>query len=325
MALAQAAPGPKCCSLQVIGFKIGGERPVLVTMPARCCRATDAGLYATRMGERYAAHTRQCGNSPAGWRADDRLLADDRLDPARRPCGRRRRRQVVDRPAAGRRHMALMLRTKLSPVGNRRRCNGRHRRAGVMGSAVKTLLVVVLSGAALYAGLLGLLWWGQERLLFMPQRLPAQHRFMVDADVVETWVDVPGARLNALHLRLPQPQGVVFFLHGNAGNLDSWFTNADFYRRANVDLFTLDYRGYGKSSGRIQSQEQLLADVRAAWAELAPQYAGKQRVIYGRSLGSGLAAMLAAEVQPELTVLVSPYFSMANSRASTTRGYRPRC
>lgn len=176
---------------------------------------------------------------------------------------------------------------------------------------MKTLLTLVLTGAALYVGLLGLLWWGQERLLFQPQPLPAEHRFRVDADVHETWVDVTGARLNALHLRLPQPQGVVFFLHGNAGNLDSWFTNADFYRRANVDLFMLDYRGYGKSSGRIDSQDQLLADVRAAWAQLAPQYAGKRRVIYGRSLGSGLAAMLAAEVQPELTVLVSPYFSMA--------------
>lgn len=176
---------------------------------------------------------------------------------------------------------------------------------------MKTLLTFALVGAALYAGLLALLWWGQERLLFVPQPLPAEHRFSVGSDVAEVWVDVPGARLNALHLRLPQPAGVVFFLHGNAGNLDSWFTNADFYRRANLDLFMLDYRGYGKSSGRIGSQHQLLADVRAAWAQIAPLYAGKRRVIYGRSLGSGLAAMLAAEIQPELTVLVSPYFSMA--------------
>ena len=180
-----------------------------------------------------------------------------------------------------------------------------------MGQGLKTLLVIVGLGLALYAGLLGLLWWGQEKLLFHPHPLPADHRFRVDADVHETWVDVPGARLNALHLRLPEPQGVVFFLHGNAGNLDSWFTSADFYRRANIDLFMLDYRGYGKSTGRIQSQDQLLADVRAAWAQLEPRYAGKRRVIYGRSLGTGPAAMLAADVQPELTVLVSPYFSMA--------------
>lgn len=175
---------------------------------------------------------------------------------------------------------------------------------------MKTLLTMAAVAVAMYLGLLALLWWGQEKLLFHPHPLPAEHRFRVDSDVHEAWVDVPGARLHALHLRLPNPRGVVFFLHGNAGNLDSWFSDADFYRRENMDLFMLDYRGYGKSSGRIASQEQLLADVRAAWAHVQPLYAGKRRVIYGRSLGSGLAAMLAAEVQPELTVLVSPYFSM---------------
>jgi pimeloyl-ACP methyl ester carboxylesterase len=175
---------------------------------------------------------------------------------------------------------------------------------------LKTLLTMAAVAVGMYLGLLALLWWGQEKLLFHPHPLPAEHRFRVDSDVHEAWVDVPGARLHALHLRLPNPRGVVFFLHGNAGNLDSWFSDADFYRRENMDLFMLDYRGYGKSSGRIASQEQLLADVRAAWAHVQPLYAGKRRVIYGRSLGSGLAAMLAAEVQPELTVLVSPYFSM---------------
>ncbi len=174
------------------------------------------------------------------------------------------------------------------------------------------LLVAVAAVAAIYAAVLAALWFGQERLLFFPQTLPAAHRFAVEAeaDVQERWIEVPGARLNALHLRLPQPDGVVFFLHGNGGSLDSWFVNASFYRAANLDLFMLDYRGYGKSSGRIESQAQLEADVRAAWAVVAPAYAGKQRVIFGRSLGTGLAASLAAEVQPELTVLVSPFESM---------------
>jgi len=173
------------------------------------------------------------------------------------------------------------------------------------------LLIATLAALALYAAAIALLWWGQERLLFYPEKLPATHRFVMGADVHETWLDVPGARLNALHLRLPQPDGVVFFLHGNAGNLESWFVNADFYRRANLDLFMFDYRGYGKSSGHIESQAQLEADVRAAWASVAPRYAGQRRVIVGRSLGTALAAGLAAELQPELTVLVSPYTSMA--------------
>jgi len=181
---------------------------------------------------------------------------------------------------------------------------------GSTGRRPRWLLRALLIAAGLYGAALAALYAGQERLLFHPAPLPADHLFRLGVDVHETWVDVPGARLNALHLRLPKPDGVVFFLHGNAGNLDSWFVNVDFYRKANFDLYMLDYRGFGKSSGHIESQAQLESDVRAAWAQVAPLYAGKKRVIFGRSLGTGLAAMLAAEAQPELTILVSPYASM---------------
>jgi pimeloyl-ACP methyl ester carboxylesterase len=170
-----------------------------------------------------------------------------------------------------------------------------------------TLLALV---ALLYGLVLGLLWWGQERLLFLPTSLRADHRLVLERDVHERWIDVPGARLHALHLKLPAPRGVVFFLHGNAGNLESWFVDLDVYRRANFDVFMLDYRGYGKSSGRIESEAQLHADVRAAWDLVALEYAGKKRVLFGRSLGSGLVVPLALQVRPELVVLVSPYSSM---------------
>lgn len=171
-----------------------------------------------------------------------------------------------------------------------------------------------LALAAIYGLLLALLWFGQEKLIFLPQKLPADHRFDIGPDVHEVWVDRPGpeaARLHALHLRLPQPVGVVFYLHGNAGNLEGWFVNADFWRSVNHDVFMIDYRGYGKSGGRVTSEAQLIDDVRAAWQQVAPAYAGRQRVVFGRSLGSALAAKLAAEVTPDLTVLVSPYESMA--------------
>ena len=126
------------------------------------------------------------------------------------------------------------------------------------------LLTWAGAGVAVYCAVLAAVWWGQERLLFMPQVLPEQHAFRVDADVHERVLEVPGARLHALHLQLPAPRGVVFYLHGNGGSLDSWFVNLEVYRRANFDLFMLDYRGYGKSSGSITSEDQLHADVRAA-------------------------------------------------------------
>ncbi|MFT3817748.1 MAG: alpha/beta fold hydrolase [Rubrivivax sp.] len=179
-----------------------------------------------------------------------------------------------------------------------------------MNGFAKALLIAAALAGGGYLALLALLWWGQERLLFQPVPLPAAHRFDFGADVQERWFEVPGARLSALHLQLPAPKGLVFYLHGNAGNLQSWFVDPDFWRRANFDLLMIDYRGYGKSSGRIGSQAELQADARAALAAVLPRYAGKRLVILGRSLGSGLAADLAAEVQPDLTVLVSPYLSL---------------
>ena len=186
------------------------------------------------------------------------------------------------------------------------------------GAGVKRLLqtALVLGLAFVLAAALWI-WLKQESLLFQPIPLPVSVALINEPYVSEDAIEVPGARLSALHLRLPDPKGVVFFLHGNGGNLQNWFVNTEFYRRAGFDLFMLDYRGYGKSTGQIESEAQLRADVRAAWSRMAPQYAGKKIVIYGRSLGTALAAGLTAELaatagaqQPDLTVLVSPYSSM---------------
>ncbi len=175
---------------------------------------------------------------------------------------------------------------------------------------------IVLLVVGLYGAALAWLWLRQERLLFAPEVLAAGHVLAKAADIHELTIDVPGARLSALHLRLPNPKGVVFFLHGNGGSLNTWFVNPEYYRKANFDLFMIDYRGYGKSTGQIESEAQLHADARAAWDTVAPRYAGLRRVVYGRSLGTGLAARLAADLSasrpPDLTVLVSPYSSMAD-------------
>ncbi|KQT08032.1 alpha/beta hydrolase [Ramlibacter sp. Leaf400] len=184
-----------------------------------------------------------------------------------------------------------------------------------MKSLAGTLGVLALAALALYAALLALLWWKQEALLFHPQPLPANYRLATEPDVHEEQVQVPGATLSVLHLRLREPRGVVFFLHGNAGNLAGWFTETALYRQAGYDLVMPDYRGYGKSTGRIDGPGQLRQDVRAAWDSVAPRYAGKRVVLYGRSLGTGLAADLAEQLTnegrpPDLTVLASPYSSL---------------
>src|SRR5687768_16229295 len=98
---------------------------------------------------------------------------------------------------------------------------------------VLTLLVLLAGAAALYAVVLGLLWWRQEALMFYPAPLPASYKLAAEPEIHERTIQVDGAQLAVLHLQLPQPRGVVFFLHGNAGNLASWFSNVEFYRQAN--------------------------------------------------------------------------------------------
>jgi len=175
-------------------------------------------------------------------------------------------------------------------------------------------LGVLAAAGAVYTVALGWLWFRQERLMFEPTTLPPDHVLATDPDVHELWIDVPGARLSAAHLRLLDPRGVVFFLHGNSGNLTDCLVDLDAFRQVNFDVGMFDYRGYGKSTDCIASEEQLRADVRTVWAQFAPQYEGKRVVISGHSLGTGLAAGLAAELgaagrTPDLTLLVSPYSS----------------
>lgn len=173
---------------------------------------------------------------------------------------------------------------------------------------LRNVLLVLLAFFLLYATAIGAMLVRQEALLFYPVKLAADFQFS-KPDVIERQIEVPGATLSALHFRQPEAKGLIFFLHGNAGNLDIWLPSTGFYRRAGFDLFMIDYRGFGKSTGQIESEAQLHADVRAAWNSVAPEYTGKPIVIYGRSLGTGLAVKLATEVDAAQLILVSPYSS----------------
>lgn len=184
-----------------------------------------------------------------------------------------------------------------------------------MSKPVWLVLAILGAAFAVYGALLAFLWFRQESLMFYPVPLPPDYPLAKEPDIHERTVEVDGASLSVMHLKLPDPKGVVFFLHGNAGNLAGWFSNADFYRQANFDLVMPDYRGFGKSSGSISSVRQLRQDVRAVWDAFAAQYRGKRLVLYGRSLGTALTAELAAQLsregrRPDLTVLVSPYSSV---------------
>jgi pimeloyl-ACP methyl ester carboxylesterase len=179
---------------------------------------------------------------------------------------------------------------------------------------MKALLIVVGVVAALYVALCCVLYFKQESLLFFPSQLRADYQFHFPGRFEERWVmGADGTRLHGLLFRTSgTPKGLVFYLHGNGGALDSWGDAAETYTRLDHDVFMLDYRGYGKSEGRITSQAQMLNDVQTAYQQLLPEYPENQMVILGYSVGTGPATWLATRQRPRLLILQAPYYSLCD-------------
>ncbi|TGD81860.1 alpha/beta hydrolase [Hymenobacter wooponensis] len=184
---------------------------------------------------------------------------------------------------------------------------------------MKALFWILGLGAVLYVAICLLLYFQQERLLFFPNKLAKDYRFRFPGRFEERWITTAdGTKLHGLLFPADSSQGLIFYLHGNGGALDSWGDVATTYTRLGYDVFLLDYRGYGKSEGRISSQQQLLADADTAYQQLLKEYPEERVVLLGYSLGTGVAAWLAAHHQPKLLVLQAPYASM---RATARQHY----
>lgn len=175
------------------------------------------------------------------------------------------------------------------------------------------VLKIVLILFTLYLVLMGLLSFQQERLIFFPQKLEENYAFRFNQEFEEIFVPAKdGARLHGLLFKAAEPKGLVFYLHGNAGSVDTWGWVAQTYTDLNYDIFILDYRGYGKSEGSISSEKQLFEDVQAAYEQLKSLYDEDQIMIAGYSIGTGPAAMLASVNSPKLLVLQAPYYSLGD-------------
>ncbi|MBL7963408.1 MAG: alpha/beta fold hydrolase [Flavobacteriales bacterium] len=167
-----------------------------------------------------------------------------------------------------------------------------------------SLLVILLLA---YGGLCLFYYLAQERLIFVRFRVGRKYRFHFEAPFRERWLKAPdGARLHALHFIVPEARGVVLYLHGNTGSLRRWGRFAQRFTALGFDVLMPDPRGYGKSRGEL-SEAALIDDARRWYAMLARHYAEAHIVVYGRSLGSGLATPVAAVNSPAALLLETPF------------------
>lgn len=154
---------------------------------------------------------------------------------------------------------------------------------------------------------------GLRRFLYYPERLPENlplPRHAAGAE--EAWITtVDGETIHGLFWAPPPGRPTILFFHGNAGHAYGWALVHEDLRALDAGLLLVDYRGYGKSSGR-PSERGLALDAEAALAWLDARGIGVRTVVpFGKSLGGGVAVEL-ARGRPFLgLVLESTFTSIA--------------
>jgi len=168
-------------------------------------------------------------------------------------------------------------------------------------------LVVLVLG---YTGLCLFYALFQERFIFIRFRTSRNYKYKFQAPFEERFLQRPdGAELHALYFKAEAPRGVVIYFHGNTGSVRRWGKYAQRLNRLGYDVLMPDPRGYGKSRGEL-SEPLLHADAEAWYNTLLERWKGTDIVIFGRSLGSGLATPLAAQRTPRLLILETPFANL---------------
>lgn len=178
---------------------------------------------------------------------------------------------------------------------------------------MNTLLRLVLILISLFSVICGLIYLFQEKLIFFPEKLDNDFKFSFNQPFEEVNIKTgEGVVLNGVLFKAKSAQGVIFYLHGNAGSLRSWGEVARTYTDLNYDVFMIDYRGYGKSEGRINNQEQFYLDLQTVYDQLKTKYDESRIIVLGYSIGTGPAAKIACDNHPRLLILQAPYYSLTD-------------
>ena len=149
----------------------------------------------------------------------------------------------------------------------------------------------------------------QERFIFKPEKLKQDFIYKYDVPFKELFFDVePGVRINGLHFNVENSLGLILYFHGNSRSIKGWAKYAKDFYRYKYDVVLVDYRGFGKSTGK-RNEKDMINDMQFVYDTLAAQYHENHIIVYGRSLGSGFASKLASDNKPRYLILDAPFFS----------------
>ncbi len=170
-----------------------------------------------------------------------------------------------------------------------------------------TLLIIL----TIYVTISVILYFLQDYFLFKPEKLEKDFQFHYENQKVDEYnVETrDGATINGLHFQVKEPKGVVFYLKGNSKSIKGWGKFAVDFTRHGYDVIMVDYRGFGKSTGR-RTQKAVKRDMQVIYNKIKEKVPEKYIILYGRSLGSGFATKLASMNNPRMLILDAPYYSL---------------
>lgn len=176
------------------------------------------------------------------------------------------------------------------------------------------LLITLL---AAYGLVLLLAYFLQPRLLFLPG-VPGRELAATPARAGLPFRDVQidtsdGETLHGWWLPRDRSRATLLFFHGNAGNISHRLESLEIFHGLELDVLIIDYRGYGRSSGK-PSEAGLYRDAQAAWRWLTDTQGVKPEniILFGRSLGGAVASGLAGRVDAAGLIVESAFTSVAD-------------
>lgn len=171
------------------------------------------------------------------------------------------------------------------------------------------LYVVIINLGIVYGALCLLFYFLQDYFFFRPEILPKQFEYKYPFPFDEVNFEMEdGSQINGIHFKVPNSKGVIYYLKGNSRSIKGWGRFARDFVSKGYDFFMFDYRGFGKSSGK-RTEQALYNDAQTVYKWLSSTYAEDEIVIYGRSLGSGIATRIASWNKPKMLILDAPFYS----------------
>ena len=170
---------------------------------------------------------------------------------------------------------------------------------------IKILVIIGI----VYLALNLFFYFVQDFFFFRPEILPKYFQYKYPFPFDEVNFDMEdGGTINGIHFKVPNSKGVIYYFKGNSRSIKGWGKFARDFVSKGYDFFLVDYRGFGKSQGK-RTEAILYNDAQHIYKWLTAQYAEDKIIIYGRSLGSGIATRIASWNAPRMLILDSPYYS----------------